>query len=162
MFPDLKKLPYAERLSRLHLNCLEERRNRADLIEVFKMYRGFTNIPLSRLFVIDTSHRTRGHSVKLLKQHCNTNIRQHFFSERVIDRWNKLNEETVSSQTIVQFKSRLQKYCAQRKGFLMDNGPLNPFGCSYQVQPNLVSNLVSNIQSIGTIKRIQYLISSIH
>jgi len=37
MIPGFSKLPYCKRLKRLGLWSLEERRNRADLIEVFKM-----------------------------------------------------------------------------------------------------------------------------
>ena len=37
MIPGFSKLPYSERLKRLGLWSLEERRNRADLIEVFKI-----------------------------------------------------------------------------------------------------------------------------
>ena len=40
MIPGLSKLPYCERLERLGLWSLEERRNRADIIEVFKMAKG--------------------------------------------------------------------------------------------------------------------------
>ena len=36
IFPELKNLPYEERLSKLMVSGLEERRNRADLIEIFK------------------------------------------------------------------------------------------------------------------------------
>ena len=35
MFPELKDLPYSQRLAKLRLWSLEERRNRADLIEIF-------------------------------------------------------------------------------------------------------------------------------
>jgi len=37
LFPHLRKLPYEEQLNHLRLWTLEERRNHADLIEVFKM-----------------------------------------------------------------------------------------------------------------------------
>jgi len=40
MVPSLKKLSYEERLKSLGLWSLEERRNRADLLEVFRMYNG--------------------------------------------------------------------------------------------------------------------------
>jgi len=41
MFADLKMLPYEERLRRLCLWFLEERRNRAELLELYKMIEGF-------------------------------------------------------------------------------------------------------------------------
>ena len=63
---------------------LEERRNRADLMEVFKMARGFSAIPLTDMFQIDTAGRTRGRSLKLVKCRCNKDIRKFFFSRRVV------------------------------------------------------------------------------
>lgn len=45
IFPELQKMPYEDRLHRLKLWSLEERRNRADLIELFKIIKGFTCIP---------------------------------------------------------------------------------------------------------------------
>ena len=42
MFPDLKKLPYEDRLSRLRLWSLAGRRNRADKIEIFKIVKGLS------------------------------------------------------------------------------------------------------------------------
>ena len=50
----------------LGLWTLEERQNRADLIEVFKMAHGLSAIPLTDMFQIDTTGRTRGHSLKLV------------------------------------------------------------------------------------------------
>jgi len=42
MVPGLKKLPYDTRLDMLGLWTLKERRNRAELLEVFKMYKGWS------------------------------------------------------------------------------------------------------------------------
>ena len=47
MITSLKWLQYEARLQELGLWTLEERRNRADLIEVFKMAHGFSAIPLT-------------------------------------------------------------------------------------------------------------------
>ena len=52
----------------------------------------------SHMLCID--YTTRGHSSKLYKPRANTKLRLHSFSNRVIDDWNKLNNETVCSQTI--------------------------------------------------------------
>ena len=45
LFPDLRKLDYYKRLEYLKLWSLEERRNRADLIEAFKLLKGLTGVP---------------------------------------------------------------------------------------------------------------------
>ena len=54
MLQGMKKLEYSERLKRLELWTLEERRNRADLIEVFKLSSGNTALSLKSFFVVDT------------------------------------------------------------------------------------------------------------
>ena len=47
MFPELKSLPYEQRLNKLGLWTLEERRNRADLFEIFKLIKGLTAVSWS-------------------------------------------------------------------------------------------------------------------
>jgi len=87
---------YLDRLKELNLWTLEERRNRADLIELFKIYKGFTTVHFESLFTLDCNNKgTRGHLAKLSKPGCQKDVRKYFFSYRVINRWNALNEETV-------------------------------------------------------------------
>ena len=57
MLPEIKALPYHERL-RLNLWSLESRRVRADLIEVYKMINGLTNVNFEVFFEFDISNRT--------------------------------------------------------------------------------------------------------
>jgi len=45
MFPHLKKLPFKVSLEALGLWSLEERRKRADIIEVFKKVKQLTSVP---------------------------------------------------------------------------------------------------------------------
>ena len=52
MIPGLKKLKYEERLRELNLWTLEDRRVRADLIEVFKIVRGVSSIKPETFFCI--------------------------------------------------------------------------------------------------------------
>ena len=64
MFKDLRQRNYGERLQSLHLWTLEERQNRQDLIEVFKMYNGFTRLSIDELFERDAKIKlTRGHTL---------------------------------------------------------------------------------------------------
>ena len=109
LFPHLRSLPYEERISQLGLWSLEERRNRADLIEIFKMVKGFTATPWTFFFRRSEDRITRGHSWKLVKNHCRCNTRLHFFSQRVINRWNSLTEEDVAVSSVNSFKNRLEK-----------------------------------------------------
>jgi len=62
MIPGLKEVPNEIRLKRLKLWSLEDRRVRADLIEVFKMFRGLSVVDIGTFFELDKSSRTRGHS----------------------------------------------------------------------------------------------------
>jgi len=50
------------------------------IIEVFKMYRGYSSVALQELFEIDTNSKgTRGHSCKLKKVRCTGDIARYFF-----------------------------------------------------------------------------------
>ena len=50
MLPDIKNMSYPERLKILDLTTLESRRLRGDLIEVFKIVKGFHNIDRNIFF----------------------------------------------------------------------------------------------------------------
>jgi len=50
---------------------------------------------------------TRGCCLKLVKPSCSSDIRKYFFTSRVIDVWNCLNDDIVKSRSISVFKKRL-------------------------------------------------------
>jgi len=67
---------------------LEERRNRQDLIKVFKMYKGFTRLSIDELFERDVNIKgTMGHTLRLKKKRSVRDVRRSFFSQRVVNRW---------------------------------------------------------------------------
>jgi len=88
MIPWFKKLPYEERLRQLDLWTLEERRNRADLLQVFKMYKGLSTIslPFSNFFTLSTVVNTRGHAAKIAKNRCQLDIRRFFLRGQSLHR----------------------------------------------------------------------------
>jgi len=53
MIKGMKNKSYEERLQKLNLWSLEERRNRHDLIEVFKIFKGLSRIRPEELFHFD-------------------------------------------------------------------------------------------------------------
>jgi len=60
MIPSLRNLPYETRLQKLGLWTLENRRVRADLIEVYKIIHGLSSVSFSTFFEMSTYDRTRG------------------------------------------------------------------------------------------------------
>ena len=91
-------LPYGERLFRLGLWTLEERRNRCDndLIEVFKMFYGYTEIDIRVVFMLDGNDKgLRGHSKKMCKPRFDTDI-IYIFSQI-----KSLTDGTVRTRTLM-------------------------------------------------------------
>ena len=105
----LENISYQERLIRLNIPTLEYRRNRADMLQVFRIIKGIDNLKPETFFQFDTSKRTRGHSAKLVKPRVTTRLRQNSFSQRTINPWNALSEEVVSAETLNSFKDKLEK-----------------------------------------------------
>ena len=116
----MKSRSYENRLIELKLWTLEERRNRADVIELFKIYKRFSAIRFEELFTKYKTERTRGHTAKLIKNRCNTDLRKFFFSERVVDRWNSLDQQCIEAKSINAFKNNLTRIRNTRMGFFYD------------------------------------------
>lgn len=120
MVPGLKQRSYENRLTSLGLWTLEERRNRADLLEVFKTYRGWSTTSFDSLFTLNTGLGTRGHSAKIMKNRCRLDLRRHFFSERVVNRWNSLDQQVMDSTSLNAFKTGLNRIRKNSIGFFTD------------------------------------------
>jgi len=97
------KVPHEERLRRLGLWSLEERRNRADLLELYKMIKGFSAVSWSQFFTRSDASVTRGHNWKLQKRHNQSDIRLHFFFQCCINRWNSLSQYAVDAPSVHSF-----------------------------------------------------------
>ena len=107
--PELRNLPYEERCKRLGITTLEERRIRGDMIEVFKMMMGLEDINVDDLFQKNRRIR-RGHNYTLYKKQCSKNIRKNFFTQRVVNNWNKLPDFVVNATSVNDFKNKYEKY----------------------------------------------------
>ena len=104
MIHTIKDLSYEERLEYLKLPSLKYRRIRGDLIQVYKLFK--TN-NYQKFFTLSTIDNTRGHNLKVYKNHSNTNIRKHSFSNRIVNTWNSLSVHTVNAQDVDSFKKFL-------------------------------------------------------
>ena len=70
MTPQPRHLPYEERLAKLRLWLLEDRRIRTDLLEVlvYKMIHSLSAVKLETFFEVDYGRSTRGHDWKLKRR----------------------------------------------------------------------------------------------
>jgi len=109
------KLSYEDRLKITGLPTLEARRDRGDLIEVFKILKGYSKVDYKKFFQLAGSCKTRGNKYKLLKSRSRLDIRKHFFSQRVVNEWNKLPNTVVEAQSVNSFKNKYDNYVKLQK-----------------------------------------------
>ena len=105
--PELRHLPYDERLRQLKLFSLQRRRIRGDLISVFRIVKGYDRIPVDSLFDLRRNERTRGHALTLKKPVAQLGCRASSFAVRVVNDWNRLPDEVVAADSVKTFKKRL-------------------------------------------------------
>ncbi|XP_072014972.1 uncharacterized protein [Amphiura filiformis] len=111
LVPEIRDMTYEERLQKLKLYTLEQRRLRGDLIETFKILNQFERVDQERFFKLATTD-TRGHSQKLFKPrlHKALRSRQDFYSQRVVNHWNSLPAYVINTKNTNSFKTQLDRY----------------------------------------------------
>jgi len=85
MIRECKGLNYEDRLLTTGLTTLEDRRERGDLIQVFKMIKGIDRVDYNNYFKLGNTGRTRGHNLKLVKERSRLDVRKYFFSHRIVE-----------------------------------------------------------------------------
>ena len=121
----LSQLSYEERLSRLGLTPLEERRTRGDMIQTYKILHGIDIVGKGTFLQLTGQNHpnTRGHSLKLNKPRFRISHRNKFFNARIVNKWNSLPENIVMSHSVNIFKNRYDqlKTLRQRRGTLYEH-----------------------------------------
>ena len=105
----IKSSSYQFRLRQLGLPSLVYRRQRADMLQVFRILTEVDNVQIHQSIQIDKTS-TRGHKLKIFKPRCKTNIKKNTLAFRAINEWNALSNDVIEAENINQFKSKLEKY----------------------------------------------------
>ena len=116
LLPETPHLSYTDRLLALGLPSLNTDEKEPMVFNSSKITQGFDTVSISStchicnnpMFNPSLATQTRDHPYKFQVQHTSRH-RRNFFSTRVLDNWNKLSTETVTSTTVNMFKSRLTK-----------------------------------------------------
>ena len=108
LIPELRDLPYIDRLKKLKLPTLAHRRTRGDAIQTFKIVKGLDDCAFEDFFQYSSS--TRGHNLRLEKAKFRTTFCQNQFSRRAVDIWNSLTQNVVDSKDVTTFKIRLDQH----------------------------------------------------
>jgi len=93
----------------LELFSLEKRRLRGDLIAAFQYSKGARKKDGDCFFSRACCHRTRGDGFKLNKGSFRLDIRNKFFTVRVVKHWHRLPRMVVEAPSLETFKVRLDR-----------------------------------------------------
>ena len=106
---------YEEKLLKIGLTSLRDRRTRGDCIETFKMLRGFTKVDKSTWLTflsreVGPQTRLSSDPLSLETKPARLDLRKHFFSVRIPPIWNALPLTIRQSTSVNQFKALYDKF----------------------------------------------------
>ena len=108
--PGMSDWTYEARCKELKLPTLKQRRLRGDLIETYKILNGHEGADYTKFFELDGGI-TRGHNWKLKKrEHITSQVREGWFSFKVVNPWKNLPKNVVDAPSIKTFKTRLDEF----------------------------------------------------
>ena len=91
MITAISKLPCYQRLPKCGFLSLQDRRKMADMLEVFKIINGFSDVDTKRIFELNHTPRPGRHNKSIVWHHSRLDARHKFFSQRVIKTWDTLS-----------------------------------------------------------------------
>lgn len=103
----LKDVEYPDRCQRMGIEQLTERRERGDLIEMFKLSKGLETVSWVSEQKIGTARV--GRRAQMRREIVKNNQRHNFFPNRVAGAWNALPDEVVEATSVNEFKIKLDK-----------------------------------------------------
>ena len=119
MVSGLKAVTYEEKLMELGLTTLEERRHQADMTQVYKILMekdmGKSDTWFLSVNNVERNTRSTADPLNLRIQPDRLEVRGHFFSNRVVEDWNRIPSLLKSAKTVKSFKNGYGHLRANRK-----------------------------------------------
>jgi len=113
MISGLKAKTYEERLEELGITTLEERRAQLDLIQTYKILTGKDKVEKETWFDMAAQGtrltRLAADPMNVRQRAARLEVRRNFYSNRVVDQWNRLPAELKNAVTVNSFKNGLKK-----------------------------------------------------
>ena len=101
----MKKLNYLQRLKALDVSTLERRRLHRDLVLCYNICQGVSELSIPLELGLSV---TRGNNFKLSKPNCSTNAAKYFYSSRIVNAWNSLQNTVVNASSSSVFRRQLE------------------------------------------------------
>ena len=79
------------------------------MIEVFKCVKGINKGNINKVLGISSQDRTRRNGYMLEKLRFRIDLGRYWFTNRVVNDWNRLDRHVVSAESINSFKRRLDE-----------------------------------------------------
>jgi hypothetical protein len=113
----IRHLPYDQRLVKIGIPRLSARRPRGDAIQLYKSVNDYnhinwhhTNSRVSSLGCQGPAGSIRGQNHRLSRQFTKCSARENFFSNRVVETWNRLPTEVINSCSVNAFKNSYDRH----------------------------------------------------
>ena len=106
----MNNLSYLARLKKLNLESLELRRNKADLIFMYKIMFNIVDVAVDDVFTVNVSRNDRNlraHSYQVMQNVKLSSHRLAFFSNRIVPVWNSL-PVTTNFASLALFKRSIR------------------------------------------------------
>jgi hypothetical protein len=106
MISGLKGVDYKEKCRKLDLETLAERRVLQDMAQVHKLVNKVDKVDRLQLFSHVQEGRTRlaADPLNMRQEPVRTDVRKHFFTQRIINNWNRIPAEIKNVKDVHKFK----------------------------------------------------------
>ena len=104
MIPELRYFCYESRLLQYGLTTLDQETKR----------RPNKDVDRNMFFKLKEGSKIRGHKAALVKEQCRLDMINYSFSQRVINKWNKLPNDCVNARSVNMFKNRIDRYLSDK------------------------------------------------